>query len=279
MPNTRGRLSVQSADWLPRLAGLSLALLVAGCDRKPPPSAPSPPIVSVVRPVSREIVDWDEYIGQLESPETVEIRARVSGALEKVHFKEGKEVKKGDLLFTIDPRSYKAEHDRAEGDYQRAMNQAELAKSDAERGAKLSGAKVISAEELDSRTKNHNAAVAAAKAAKGSADLAKLNLEFCQIRAPIDGRISRALVTEGNLVAGGAQGTTLLTTIVSLDPLYLYGDADERAILKYNRLAQDGTRASARDQQIPAEMALADDEGYPHKGFMDFVDNRIDPST
>jgi membrane fusion protein, multidrug efflux system len=259
-------------------AAFGLILSLAACGKKAAPS-PVPPVVSVAQPVSREIIEWDEYIGRLESPETVEIRARVSGYLNKVHFKEGKEVKKGDLLFTIDPRPYQAEFERADGDYHRALNQAELAKNDAERGSKLAGARVISAEELDTKTKNYSAALAAAKAAKGTADLAKLNLEFCQIRAPIDGRISRALVTEGNLVAGGVQGTTLLTTIVSLDPLYLYGDADERAILKYNRLAREGARASARDQQIPAEMELADETNFPHKGYMDFVENRIDPST
>jgi membrane fusion protein, multidrug efflux system len=253
--------------------------LICGCHRSPALGTTSPPIVSVVQPVSREIIEWDEYIGRLESPETVEVRARVSGYLDKVHFKEGKEVKKGDLLFTIDPRPYQAEFDRADGDYQRALNQSELAKNDAERASKLGGARVISTEELDTKTKNYNAALAAAKAAKGTADLAKLNLEFCQVRAPIDGRISRALVTEGNLISGGVSGTTLLTTIVSLDPLYLYGDADERAILKYNRLAREGTRVSARDEKIPAEMELGDETGFPHKGFMDFVDNRIDPST
>jgi multidrug efflux system membrane fusion protein len=251
---------------------------MAGCEKKAPATVP-PPVVSVVQPVAREIVEWDEYIGRLESPETVECRARVSGYLDKVHFKEGKEVKKGDLLFTIDPRPYQAEFEKADGDYQRALHQAELAKNDAERGSKLSRASVISAEELDAKTKNYNSALAAAKAAKGVSDLAKLNLEFCQVRAPIDGRISRALVTEGNLVVGGVQGTTLLTTIVSVDPLYLYGDADERAVLKYNRLAREGARVSARDQQIPAEMELADETGFPHKGYMDFVENRIDPST
>ncbi|MEA3210702.1 MAG: rane fusion protein multidrug efflux system [Chthoniobacter sp.] len=261
-----------------RVVAFAVAVMLAGCGNPTTPPPP-PPDVSVVQPVSREIIEWDEYIGRLEAPETVEIRARVSGYLDKVHFKEGREVKKGDLLFTIDPRPYQAEFDRADGDYQRALNQADLAKNEAERGTKLGGARVISAEELDTRTKNYNAALAAAKAAKGTADLAKLNLEFCQLRAPIDGRISRALVTEGNLVAGGVQGTTLLTTIVSLDPLYLYGDADERAILKYNRLAREGRRVSARDEKIPAEMELGDETGFPHKGFMDFVDNRIDPST
>src|SRR5260221_9167997 len=143
-------------------------LCAAGCKPKSDVAPPQPPTVSVVQPVAREVVEWDEYIGRLEAPETVEIRARVSGYLDKVHFKEGAEVKKGDLLFTIDPRPYQAEFDRADGDYQRAVNQADLAKNEAERGAKLGGARVISAEELDTKTKNYNAALAAAKSAKGA---------------------------------------------------------------------------------------------------------------
>ncbi len=126
--------SIGSFQRLTRIAGLVLVIIIAGCGREKPPAAPPPPVVSVMQPVQREIIEWDEYIGRLESPETVEIRARVSGYLDKVHFKEGKEVKKGDLLFTIDPRPYQAEFDRADGDYQRALNQAELAKNEAERG-------------------------------------------------------------------------------------------------------------------------------------------------
>ncbi|HVY70438.1 MAG TPA: efflux RND transporter periplasmic adaptor subunit, partial [Verrucomicrobiae bacterium] len=237
------------------LGPLILGTLLAGCEKPPPPATAPPPAVSVATPVAREVIEWDEYIGRLESPETVEVRARVSGYLDKVHFKEGKEVKKGDLLFTIDPRPYKAESDRAEAEYERASSQADLAKNDAERAKRLISTKAISEEDFDTKNKTYNSALAAMKSAKAALDAAKLNLEFTEIRSPIDGRISRAVVTEGNLISSGAggAGATLLTTIVSQDPLYLYGDADERSILKYIRLSQEGKRESARDKDIPAE--------------------------
>jgi RND family efflux transporter MFP subunit len=263
------------------IAILLPGLLLVGCKKASPNTAPPSPAVSVVQPISREVIEWDEYIGRLESPETVEIRARVSGYLGKVHFKEGKEVKKGDLLFTIDPRPYQADYDHAEAEHQRAISQAELAKNDSERAKRLIGTKAISEEDFDTKVKTFIGAQAAVRSAKATLDSAKLNLEFTQIHSPIDGRISRALVTEGNLISGGVSGAgaTLLTSVVSLDPLYLYGDADERAILKYIRLSKEGTRVSARDKEIPAEMALADETGFPHKGYMDCVDNRIDPNT
>ena len=265
---------------LPGVIALLIALPLAGCGKRAP-QAPLPPTVSVVQPVARDVVEWDEYIGRLESPETVEVRARVSGYLDKVHFKEGKEVKKGDLLFTIDPRPYQAEYDRADAEHQRAVSQAELAKNDFERAKRLIATKAISEEDFDTKAKTYTAAQAAVMSAKATEDSAKLNLEFTEIHSPIDGRISRALVTQGNLISGGVSGAgaSLLTTLVSLDPLYCYTDADERAILKYLQLRREGTRVSARDEPIPAEMALADETGFPHKGFIDFVDNRIDPNT
>ncbi len=268
------------ADSLLRIAPLLLGALVTGCGKHAPQTAPTP-TVSVVQPIAREVIEWDEYIGRFESPENVEVRARVSGYLDKVHFKEGKEVKKGDVLFTIDPRPYQAEYDRAEADRQRAESQADLAKNDADRATRLIATKAISEEDFDTKNKTYYSALAAVKSAKAALESAKLNLEFTEIHAAIAGRISRALVTEGNLVSGGVSGAgaTLLTTIVSLDPLYLYGDADERAILKYIRLSKEGTRDSARNKNIPAEAALADETGFPHKGFMDFVDNRVDPNT
>jgi len=259
---------------------LLIGSLFTGCGKHAQP-APPPPVVSVVQPVEREVVEWDEYIGRLESPATVEIRARVSGYLDKVHFKEGKPVKKGDLLVTIDPRPYQAEFDRADAEYERTQSQAELAKNDFERAKRLILTKAISDEDLDTKAKNYSTILAAVRSAKAAADLARLNLGFTEIRAPIDGRISSALITEGNLVSGGVSGAgaSLLTTLVSLDPLYCYGSADERAILKYIRLSREGKRDSARDFDIPAEMQLADETGFPHKGHMDFVDNRVDPST
>ncbi|MCI0540699.1 MAG: efflux RND transporter periplasmic adaptor subunit [Verrucomicrobiales bacterium] len=263
------------------IAAVLIVPLFVSCGKHAPQATPPPPVVSIVQPVARDVVEWDEYIGRLESPETVEVRARVSGYLDKVHFKEGKEVKKGDLLFTIDPRPYQAEFDRAEAEHERAQSQADLAKSDAERAKRLITTKAISEEDFDTKTKTYSSAMAAVKSAKAAMDAARLNLEFTEIRSPIEGRTSRAIITEGNLVSGGVAGAgaTLLTTVVSLDPLYLYGDADERSILKYLDLRRQGTRASARDAEIPAEMALANETGFPHKGHMDFVDNRVDSNT
>src|SRR5260370_5397421 len=187
-------------------AALTAGLLLGGGGMLASQGVAAPPAVSVVQPISREVIEWDEYIGRLESPETVEIRAGVSGYLDKVHFKEGKEVKKGDLLFTIDRRPYQAEYDRAEADHQRAESQADLAKSDAERAKNLIATKAISAEDFDTKTKTYASALAAVKSAKAAIDSARLNLEFTEIRAPIDGRISSALVTAGNLVNGGLTG-------------------------------------------------------------------------
>jgi len=262
---------------LPLLSGLWLV----GCGKPPAPPAPPPPVVSVIVPVSREVVEWDEYIGRTESPETVEIRARVSGYLDKVHFKEGKEVKKGDLLFSIDPRPYQADFDRAEAEHERALSQSDLAKSDAERAKKLIETKAISMEDFDTKTKTYNASLAAVKSAKAAMDAAKLNLEFTEIRSPIDGRTSRAEVTEGNLVSGGPSGvgSTLLTSVVSMDPLYCYIEIDERSALKYIELRREGKRESALDKEIPVELSFANEEGFPHKGHSDFVDNRVDPET
>src|SRR6266853_3935776 len=255
-PSWPGRRLPLSAQLI-AMAVLSMALLLTGCGKHDSKSAPAPPVVSVVQPIARDVIEWDEYIGRLESPETVEIRARVSGYLDKVHFKEGKEVKKGDLLFTTDPRPYQEEYDRADAEHQRAISQSALAMNDFERAKRLIATKAISEEDYDTKGKTYTAAQAAVMSAKAAANLARLNLEFTEIHAPISGRISRTVVTEGNLISGGVSGAgaSLLTTIVSLDPLYCYGDADERAILKYIRLSKEGKRVSARDEQIPAEMA------------------------
>ena len=256
-------------------------LCAAGCKPKSGVAPSQPPTVSVRQPVERDVVEWDEYIGRLESPESVEIRARVSGYLDKIHFKEGKEVKKGDPLFTIDPRPYQAEYDRAEAEHQRAESQADLAKNDAERAKRLIATKAISEEDFDTKTRTYASALAAVKSAHVAVDSAKLNLEFTEVRSPIDGRTSRAAVTVGNLVSGGVSGAgaTLLTTVVSQDPLYCYVEIDEHSILKYLQLRREGKRESALDKEIPVEMAFANEEGFPHKGHSDFVDNRADPTT
>src|SRR5256714_7805169 len=171
------------------ILALAIGLLAAGCRKHPAQTASPPPAVTVVQPVAREVIEWDEYIGRLESPETVELRARVSGYLDKVHFKEGKEIKKGDLLFTIDPRPYQAEFDRVDAEHQRAESQADLAKSDAERAKNLIATKAISKEDFDTKTKTYTSALAAVKSARAAMDSARLNLEFTEIHAPIGGGI------------------------------------------------------------------------------------------
>src|SRR5262245_49743248 len=186
------------------LLAVAAVLLGAGCKPKSIVTT-QPPTVSVTQPVARDVVEWDEYIGRLESPETVEVRARVSGYLETVHFKnkEGKPVKKGELLFTIDPRPYQAEFHHAEAEYERMVSQTDLAKNDFERAKQLIVTKAISVEDYDTKSKTYAATQAAMKSAKASMDLAKLNLDFTEIKSPIDGQISRALVTEGNLISSG----------------------------------------------------------------------------
>src|SRR5216117_4574748 len=168
---------MKTTSWL-RIAPLLIGSLLTGCGKHPRQTAPPPPVVSVAQPIAREVVEWDEYIGRLESPATVDIRARVSGYLDKVHFKEGKEVKKGDLLFTIDPRPYQAEFDHADAEYQRAASQAELAKNDSERAKRLISTKAISEEDYDTKAKTYTAALAAVRSAKAALESAKLNLEF-----------------------------------------------------------------------------------------------------
>jgi membrane fusion protein, multidrug efflux system len=255
------------------------AALGAGCGRQKPPPAPPPPAVTVAEVVQREVMEWDEYTGRLEPVESVEVRARVNGYLESIHFEDGALVKKGDLLFVIDPRPYKTEFDRAEAELARSQTRLELASNDFERAARLFKSRAISEEEFDARSKAKKEADSALAASKAALEAARLNLEYTRILAPIDGRISRRYVTVGNLVSGGLGMPTLLTTIVSTDPVYCYVDADERSVLKYQQLSREGKRVSARDFKIPCELGLANETGFPHKGVIDFVDNRLDPNT
>lgn len=225
------------------------------------------------------MTDWDEFNGRLIARETVDIRARVSGYLTEVHFKEGAEVNAGDLLFTIDPRPYEAVVQRAEAVLAQAKSNADLARIEAENAARLRQGQVISIEESERRLKSSAGEQAAVRAAEAMVTAAKLDLEFTQVRAPISGRVSDARATEGNLVTGGTKDATLLTTIVELDPIYLDFEADERSVLKYREMHRSGERKSALFNRIPAEMALINEEGWPHKGEIDFVDNQLNPGT
>jgi len=241
--------------------------------------APPPPVVSVGQVIEREITEWDDYTGRLEAVRTVELRPRVGGYVEKVNFREGAIVRKGDVLFIIDPRPFQAEFDRAEAELQRAVDRTNLAKAEAVRARKLLDARAISEEEYDQRTTARAEGESSQRAAAAEVAIARLNLEWTSVTAPIDGRVSRALVTEGNLVSGGSVGATVLTTIVSISPVYAYFEADEHSYLKYERLAREGTRASSREVRNPVRMGLANEPGHPHEGYIDFVDNRVDPKT
>ncbi len=260
--------------------GVSLlsALFLAACGRDAPPPPP-PPQVTVAAALEREINEWDEFTGRMQAVETVEMRPRVSGYIEKVVFAEGKEVHKGDVLFVIDPRPYRAELARTSANLEAARTRAELADRDLERAQTLVAKEAISREEFDQRASALKESRAAIRAAEAQVTEARLNVEWTQVRSPIEGRVSRAEVTEGNLVQSGGSDPTLLTTVVSLDPMYVYFEGDEQTYLKYSQLARTGQRSSSRDVRNPIFLALANEQGFPHQGYVDFVDNQLDPST
>ncbi|MDB6110956.1 MAG: mexE [Pedosphaera sp.] len=257
----------------------ALCLLATACQKSSPPAVRPPPAVTASQPAQREVVEWDEYPGRLDAVAMVEVRARVSGYLQSVQFKDGAEVKKGDLLFVIDPRPYQAELDHAEANLKQAETRLALASNDLTRAERLLQSKAISAEEADSRSNAKREAEAMIQSARALVETAKLNFEYTHIIAPVDGRIGRKLMTEGNLVNGNQGQSTLLTTIVSVDPVYCYFDADEQSALKYQQMTREGKGDNMRDGQVVCELELANEKGFPHKGVLDFVDNRIDPAT
>jgi multidrug efflux system membrane fusion protein len=257
-------------------------LLVTACQKSTPGQAggaPPPPPVTVNQPLLKEVVEWDQYQGRIEAVDSVEVRARVNGYLQSVNFQDGAEVKRGDLLLVIDPRPYQAELDRAEADLLQARTRFELASNDMARAGRLLKAKAISEEEADSRAKAEREAAAAIQSSAASLEMAKLNMEYTGVTAPISGRIGRKMITEGNLVNGNEGQSTLLATIVSMDPIYCYFDVDEGAILKYQQLARDGKQDNLNGGKVSCEIELGNETGFPHKGLLDFVDNRVDPAT
>lgn len=263
--------------------GMLILTSLTACKRGATSPGGSPaaatPEVTVAKPIARRLKDWDEFTGRLTARERVEVYSRVSGYITKVSFKEGTEVKAGDLLFTIDPRPYQALVERAEAMLSQAKTAAELAGVEAKNAKALRQGQAISVEESERRIKSATGELAGVRGAEAALRTAKLDLEFTEIRAPISGRISDARVTEGNLVSGGTQNTTLLTTIVELDPIYCEIEADERSVLKYREMHKHGERVSALFARIPAEMALINEEGWPHQGEVDFVDNQLNPAT
>ncbi|MFO1070065.1 MAG: efflux RND transporter periplasmic adaptor subunit [Geminicoccaceae bacterium] len=259
---------------------LAGGLLAAACDEAPTAAAPPPPPeVTVATPLVKQVQEWDEYTGRFEAVELVDLRARVSGYLDSIHFKDGEMVQKGQLMFTIDPRPYQIAIEQAQGAVAKAEALATLAGLEADRAAKLVGNSVVSRATYDQRQQEKESADADVAEAKARLDKAKLDLTFTQIIAPVEGRTSNRRVDVGNLVMGDLDGATPLTTIVSLDPIYFVFDASEADYLRYQQLARDGERQSSRDAPNPVYVRLTDEEGWPHKGHMDFVDNVVDRST
>ena len=259
---------------LPLAASILVAVALAACGSEAATNAmPPAPSVSVATVLTKNVHEWDEFTGRVSAVETVELRPRVSGYVEHVAFHEGQEVHKGDLLFVIDQRRYQAALDQAQAALARARSEAHLARTQDIRAQSLVEAQAISKEEFETRraaTAQGNAAVRAAEAAVAAA---QLDLQFTQVRSPIDGRAGRAMLTEGNLAQADS---SVLTTVVSLDPVQVYFDTDEQTYLRYNAASHDGTRGAVRNA---VRVGLANESGYPHAGVVDFVDNQVDPNT
>jgi RND family efflux transporter MFP subunit len=259
---------------------LAAATVLGGCDNSPvASSAPPPPPVTVATPLQKKITEWDEYTGRFTAVETVEVRARVSGFIDSVHFSEGQIVKKGDLLFVIDPRPYRIAVEQAKADVERASAKLQIASLDVQRAAPLVRTQSVTEREYDTRRATERDAAGQVAASEAALRQAELNLEWTEVRAPISGRISDKRVDVGNLITGGQTGATLLTVIVSIDPIHFQFDGSEADFLRYQRLSATGTRPSSRDVGNPVAVRLADENEFKHKGRMNFVDNVLNTRT
>ncbi|MEN9672425.1 MAG: hypothetical protein RL553_690 [Planctomycetota bacterium] len=258
------------------LLGISICLV--GCDQKKmaPPAFP-PPVVSVTKPVLYTVQNYHEYNGNLDAIETVHIQARVKGFLNEIAFTEGEEVKKGALLFKIDPREHSAAVKRTEADLRKATTEFERYRSEADRGSRLVGTRAVGTEDFEQRVAVRDTAAATMLQAQAALEGAKLQLSFAEIHSPINGQIGRALVTRGNLV--GQNEATLLTTIVSMDPLFVYFDIPERDLVEFQRARNAGKQADVLSGSLPLEVGVTSDEGYPHAGKIDFRENKVDIGT
>jgi RND family efflux transporter MFP subunit len=259
------------------LAALLLALtFAAGCAKKPEKEKPPPPEVVYATPTARDVTEVEEFTGYTRAVKTVEVRARVTGYLDKVLFKDGTDVKEGDTLFQIDSRTYKAEVDKAEAMVKQTEATLDRITSDLRRGRAMVTGRAISMEELDKLTGNRNEADASVRAARATLEATRINLAYTKISAPIGGRVSRTMVDAGNLVKADE---TMLTTVVTLDPIHAYFDVDERTVLQLRRMIQEKKITSSRVQPLIVKVGLADEEGFSRSGTIDFVDNQLDPGT
>src|SRR6202522_1967014 len=254
-----------------------LAGLLAGCEEKQAPqAAAAAPPVTVAQPVKRTVTDWDEFTGRFDAVQQVQVRPRVGGFITAVEFRDGAFVSAGDLLYLIDARPFEAVATQAEGQLSDARAKVELAKRELDRALTLQQSQNVADNIVDQRRQALQAARAAETQAEGLLKAAQLNLEFTHIVAPIGGRVSRNIVTVGNLVQGSEGASTLLTSIVSLDPIYIYFDMDEATYLRNNKLWFEGKRPSSRDTANPVQVTLTGETKPSHDGYMDFLDNRLD---
>ncbi|WP_208442768.1 efflux RND transporter periplasmic adaptor subunit [Pantoea agglomerans] len=257
---------------------LGMVLLItqlSGCDKGVAQNAaPPPPEVSVAPVLIKPVSQWDNFNGRVEAVQSVQLRPRVSGYIDAVNYREGDEVRKGQVLFTIDDRSYRAALEQAKAELARARSQASLARSESGRSEKLIGTQAISREAWEQRRSAASQAQADVLAAEAAVDMAQLNLDFTRVTAPIDGRASRAMITAGNLVTAG-DSASVLTTLVSQQQMYVYFDVDENTFLNYQAMARQGQQRHA----LPVEIALVGEQGFPHQGKIDFLDNQLTAST
>jgi RND family efflux transporter MFP subunit len=258
----------------------ALATLVANCGEGQKPAAPPPPAVTVAQPVKRTLSDFDEYVGRFTAVNSVEVRARVSGYLEGLHFKDGQIVQQGDLLFSIDKRPFQNTLDQARANLVQAKSNLSFTESDFTRGQQLVRDKTITDQTFEQRTQAYRNAQAAVANAEAAVRQAELDIEFTELRAPVNGRIGDRRVSPGNLVTGGTAGnTTLLATIVSTDPIYFEFTFDEASFLRYERMSKTGNDIASRGGGVQVALKLIDENDFDHAGYMDFIDNVIDRST
>jgi RND family efflux transporter MFP subunit len=265
--------------------GLFVAMVVSasfvGCGKPPAPPAIPPATVTVSTPLQRQVIEWDVYTGHLEAPEAVNIEARVSGLLVAAPFQEGSVVQKGQVLFKVDPRPFQADLDSKTADIAKAKAQVDVAQSNFDREDQALKGNAVSKQDWDNAKATLEQAQAALDGAQAALETSRLNLEWCHVTSPVAGRVSYKNVTVGNLITagGGPAPATLLTTVESVDPVYCYVDVDENSVLKYQKLALQRKRFSARDGRIPCFVQLGDETNFPHEGYVDFVDNHVDTGT
>lgn len=263
----------------PCLCAFAGMIALAGCGEEPAArnqAAAAPPSVPVSRPVGRQVSDWDEFTGRFVATSEVQIRARASGYLAEIHFKDGQEVEEGDVLFTIDPRPYEAAVQAAQASVAEIQAGLNLSRTDLERAAQLLRTQAVAQSVYDQRESGVQRGVAQLLLAQANLRRAQLDLEFATVRAPFAGRIDRHNLSVGNLVAAD---TTLLTTLITLDPIHFVFDVDQSAYLRYTRAANNGERPGSRDAPNPVRLQLADETGFPHAGRVDFLSNQVDQAT